>query len=59
MMVLTLTRVGLQMLQNIFFFAILLAHWLAQTLSQRLPTTPKQYGTPKLYHVEILRAKFS
>jgi len=38
---------------------MLLAHWLAQTLSQWLHTKAKHYGTPKLYHVEIIRAKFS
>jgi len=53
------TNVTKYSFQLFFFFAILLDHWLAQTLSQRLPTTPKQYGTPKLYHVEIIRAEFS
>jgi hypothetical protein len=61
-MILTITKVGLQMLQNIvpiiFFFGMLLAHWLAQTLIQWLPTKAKQYGTPKLYHVEIIKEDF-
>jgi hypothetical protein len=40
----------------IFFFGMVLALRLTQTMSQWHPTKEQQYGTPKLHHVAIINS---